>query len=480
MKNLNVFFEIARTHQKKTEVTLIVARFSFICVLALLIVLFTEQLKALSVELIGIYFITAIGIIHTILTVFFLKREKTSPLFSYISVTVDVLVVSATLYILSLTPFRPLESAVIVLCVSTHVFYIFTTVLRMDSFHTLFVGIVAVVGTFAVGLVMFILTGRIRYTVVMFILPGIYLLMVFFTRFLIKEYIYFLKDNMRTDELKAVTEKMSNLVRIVRERINILSNKTSELDKFSKSVCAKSSNQTDGIDGLTGAIENLQSSMETLTQATATSEKIIKRAVDFSNTGNTTLKKLVDEIFGINELVERMSTSIDLIDGIADQTNLLALNAAIEASRSGEEGSGFSVVAEEIRKLAEQSSKSTEDIGKLIKKIELVILSGGDSSKKAGMIFEKIHNDLGVYHGFVNKQSLSVREQLKSSISFTQDMGNLKNSLKESAAEITSVENLLKDVKEELTAMSSLVENEQQDIPQLPEDKYNDLPNHDS
>ena len=70
------------------------------------------------------------------------------------------------------------------------------------------------------------------------------------------------------------------------------------------------------------------------------------------------------------KVVENIKIMADTIAGISEQTNLLALNAAIEAARAGEQGKGFSVVAEEVRKLAEQSSTAVDDIKDTIVKVQ--------------------------------------------------------------------------------------------------------------
>ncbi|NJN29513.1 MAG: chemotaxis protein [Synechococcales cyanobacterium RM1_1_8] len=147
--------------------------------------------------------------------------------------------------------------------------------------------------------------------------------------------------------------------------------------------------QTSSVKSTTLGMEELGgSTMKTATQA-QTSVRNAQTALALATEGAATVGKTTQAMQSLKQQVEDIAKQIvqlseqtaqiesisNLVSGVADQTNMLALNAAVEAARAGEQGKGFAVVAGEIRKLADQSSRSAEKINQLISDIQASINS---------------------------------------------------------------------------------------------------------
>jgi hypothetical protein len=107
----------------------------------------------------------------------------------------------------------------------------------------------------------------------------------------------------------------------------------------------------------------MQASIREISKNANESARVAKNAVSVAHSTNETVKKL-------GESSQEIGNVIKVITSIAQQTNLLALNATIEAARAGEAGKGFAVVANEVKELAKQTAKATEDIGRKIDAIQ--------------------------------------------------------------------------------------------------------------
>lgn len=143
---------------------------------------------------------------------------------------------------------------------------------------------------------------------------------------------------------------------------------------------------------------SVQTLIESITAIAANSgvaAEMAQEASTAAHTGFAAIQKSISAIDAIQSSSARVSEIVRVIGEIANQTNLLAFNAAIEAARAGQHGVGFSVVAGEVRKLAERSSQAAREIAKLIDESVLQVGNGAQVSKDAARSFEGIMSSVG-------------------------------------------------------------------------------------
>ncbi|MGD8779984.1 MAG: methyl-accepting chemotaxis protein [Ignavibacteria bacterium] len=263
------------------------------------------------------------------------------------------------------------------------------------------------------------------------------------------------------ENVNKVIESLSEVIGKVSASSNELISSAAQISSSTEEMAAGASEQSSQTTEVAGSIEQMTKTIIESTKNANDAAAVAKSAGDKAKEGGNVVVETINGINRIADIVvesaktiqelgrssDEIGEIIKVINDIAEQTNLLALNAAIEAARAGEQGRGFAVVADEVRKLAERTTKATKEIETMIKQIQRdtngaveaieegtrEVEKGKELAQKAGTSLNEIIGNSDKVSEIISQLAVASEQQAATSESISKNVEAINNVTHQSA-----------------------------------------------